>query len=338
MNARLSQFILVCSFLAGCSNAVRVYRSQPTTTNNGVEQMKGIPFYVKKGVCKQETVWLEPQYTITDDAEPAKPEKMLDRESYLVVQNGAQAHNENFWKWVSEMHPPVRAKEEGGNDVANNFVVDITYQIQHGNWSLVSNTGTVMTVVDYSQVYYLNTARPLAGTTQLSYKLAADGTLTEGSAQLNDQTLATVASVISSLTTDAVSFVGAVASLTSGGLEKFPIRVRFYKHTHTTYVPLDQTGSCSIATGGVLGGSFTVSEETDSSTKPKANNDNSIGFSGSVTLPKGLAPAAPPKPTPAPAETPDIAPAPTPLVPPSPNRPIREKGVASVPPAQKPTQ
>src|SRR5262249_27860377 len=61
---------------------------------------------------------------------------------------------------------------------------------------LASNTSAVDTFVDYSRTYYYNSPRPWVGSSQVDAKLASDGTLTEGSAQNQTQTLSTLVSAL----------------------------------------------------------------------------------------------------------------------------------------------
>ena len=53
----------------------------------------------------------------------------------------------------------------------------------------VSSTADIGTAVDYSRVYYLNAQSPLIGTGTVDAKLNPDGTLGEGSASVDDETL-----------------------------------------------------------------------------------------------------------------------------------------------------
>jgi hypothetical protein len=56
----------------------------------------------------------------------------------------------------------------------------------------ISNTADIGTAVDYSRVDYLNAKPPLIGTGTVDPKLNTDGTLSEGSASVDDETLGDV--------------------------------------------------------------------------------------------------------------------------------------------------
>jgi hypothetical protein len=302
MLSRVTAIVVCCLPLGGCFSSVRVSRSDSLS-----QPPKGIPFYAKTGVCKQETVWLEPQYTLTyDSGSGLAADKILNRQQFLKA--NVQSFLENPGspaQWKSEV-----VAERGPALVDETADMEIRTQESAGNWWKVSNTGTVETVVDYRNVFYLNSARPLAGTTQVDAKLAADGTLTEGSVQVNDQTLATVAAAISSLVSSAAS----VAKLTAGDGHtpaKVTVKTRVLRHTHSQYavktdpqtklVTADGPGICMAVTQGVYGGSFSVTEATDAA-NPKAGGgekDKTISISGSIVLPKDSATDTAKPPTPA---------------------------------------
>jgi hypothetical protein len=280
--------------LTGCFSSVRVTNSKSLDS-----PPKGIPFYAKTGACKQETVWLEPQYTLAYELpKPALPvEKVLNRRRYLskevqtfILTSGDEAK----WKDTIMTEPGPDLVDETNPD-------EIKKEVHDGNWMEASNTGAIEAVVDYSNVFYLNSARPLAGTTQVDAKLGPDGTLTEASAQVNDQTLATVASVVSSLVSSASTAAKILA--TDGHTEtQVPVKVtvKVYKHTHSQYLPpIDSTNkttitpsACLAASSGVIGGSFVVTDVSDAANAKPADaaKENTITVSGSIVLPKTAAP------------------------------------------------
>src|SRR5271156_4980628 len=56
--------ILLCVLLSGCLSTVRI-KKETDPSQHTVGDVPGIPFYVKTAKCKQETIWLEPVYTMT---------------------------------------------------------------------------------------------------------------------------------------------------------------------------------------------------------------------------------------------------------------------------------
>ncbi len=300
MNPRLATWLVLCPLLSGCMSSVRVYKSDSLG-----KPPKGIPFYVKTAVCKQETVWMEPQYVLTFGATTGNtssgPQKILSRQQYLqeTVQHFIQAPDQNTWRTkIINLPGPDLVSEDSQAAVENEEKI--------GNWIKVANVGAIEVVVDYGDVFYLNSARPLAGTTQVNAKLASDGTLTESSVQLQEQTLSTIATTIGSVA-GAVTTAG-LAGITSGVLphvvpeNHLNIATRNYKHTHTAYSGSPaKPDTCLPEPGGVFKGSFVVADVSKPATKPAAaDKENVISVSGSIQLPKPAAPpssAAPPSTT-----------------------------------------
>ncbi len=122
---------------------------------------------------------------------------------------------------------------------------DLYPAIARGDVLLASNSAQIVPYVDYETVYYYNTARPLTGSSQVDVKLAADGTLTEGSSSITDQTLSTITGVLSTAITSfapaAVSSRGPSSALPQpcqdfkGTTLRYNIShsVAVYRHTHT---------------------------------------------------------------------------------------------------------
>ncbi|MGB8524634.1 MAG: hypothetical protein WCD43_16840 [Candidatus Acidiferrales bacterium] len=261
---------------------------------------KGIPFYAKTGVCRQQTDWLEPQYILTYESKSGTTatgpvDKVLSRQQFsqktvqdFIANPGAPS----AWKTAIFDLP-------GPDSINESNSADITREEAAGNWVRVSNSGAVEAVVDYGNVFYLNSARPLAGTTQVDAKLAADGTLTEGSVQVEDQTIAAISSLISSASTAAAGFAAPHITTTEPAQpeNKLSVKTKVYKHSHSQYLDLKTPATpftCVASPSGVAGGSFTVTEVADSSkSKADGDKDNTISVSGSIVLPKAAPSSSP---------------------------------------------
>jgi len=220
-------------------------------------------------------------------------QKVLTRLQYMTpeVQGFLISPTVKDWYTIGIVSVDAGPFNEGESSEAS--IKRIQDEETSGNWLRVSNTGAIEAAVDYSVTYYLNSSRPLAGSTQVDAKLAADGTLTEGSAQVNDQTLATIASTISSLVGSAVSIAKSNIEVQGGKVKsegKASVKTTIYQHTHYQYsidpgeIMLD---GCLPEPKGVTGGSFTVSEVSDPTAKASdTNKENTISVTGSIVLPK----------------------------------------------------
>ncbi|MBB5316928.1 hypothetical protein [Tunturibacter empetritectus] len=288
-------------------------------------------------MCKRETVWLEPQYTLSisvtaDKQLPVTKTMTVTRQAYLndevqtlitsmnalsgehkVDANDASACPSSvgaIWDRVAanKSYSPVAALETSGGLGAAEAV---------GNIVRVGDSAAVVTEVDYKNVYYLNTKSPWIGTAQVNAKLGSDGTLTEASAQVDDETWSTILNAATSLVGDflgggsgASAPAAAAAPATSGVATPalVPERVRFscpalpgwptptgsfsykysltttvYKHDHTELSGLDKP--CETTREGVVGGNFTVVAEAMDAQEKKDDSDT-ISVKGAIKLPK----------------------------------------------------
>ena len=190
--------VLFLSFaLAGCT----VYKVR---SSDG--KVKGIPFYVRQAECRQQTVYREDVRRITVEiyqspstagsgavketqvyAEPRlvwgyELEGKKGRDLRDVVRDFSETSSGSagLYATVQELetklgaftpYNPSRWKEAGAGDLR----------------TLVSNKNAVHHFVDYSTPYYFNGRRPIAGSASISHELAADGTLSKGSASSDEK-------------------------------------------------------------------------------------------------------------------------------------------------------
>lgn len=314
--------------IIGCTHETLEVKSDKVSEN-----VPGIPFYTKLGVCKKESDWLEPQYTLTlgvaIDGSPTITHTLtLSRNGYEAPDTQTLLQTIQSIKGsyaAQKLSPQACPAAIGGqwNAVAGNTSLkpvsglDLGGKLQtaetEGNAILVKNRASIGTQVDYTQRYYLNARSPWIGSSQVDAKLADDGTLTEGSAQRDDETwntiLTTVSSLVGDLTGAAAAAVPAASARTQpspsgvtpksvslpfcGELPGWPepkkivtytytLKTVIYRHHHET-TSTELKNGCSMDEGRVYGGNFTVSEE-DAGGKDK-KSDKAIAFSGSITLP-----------------------------------------------------
>ena len=209
---------LAVSVLAGCGHpAIRV----ASAAKAGAPELPGLPFYLRHGVCTQETVWLEPQYTlslsVTADAQPATTKTLvLDRVGYqreetqslMTAMSGLsgnytldEEHADKCPSAIGAVWDRTVAANRMNHPVAgmDGSATSMEKAESAQNLIRVVNTATVTNEVDYSKLYYINARTPWIGTGSLDAKLAGDGTLAEGNAQIQDQTWSTILGTASSL-------------------------------------------------------------------------------------------------------------------------------------------
>jgi hypothetical protein len=257
----LSLFSLAVFALAGCGKTVLITRGPQTTAPPAsLQPIDGIPFYVKRAYCQQQASWLEPQFslnvTATVDGKPANwlsADVVLSRSESLTnpgVRDLAGISGQD----LTVKSPAGCAAFLAGRDAVDQLrrakaqpVDDSNLEpaIGRGDVLLTQNSARIVPYVDYQTVYYYNTARPLTGTSSVDAKFAEDGTLTEGSSSITDQTLSTITGVFST----ALTAFGANATRSPGPESGLPqpcqdftgTTLRFnvsnsvtvYRHTHT---------------------------------------------------------------------------------------------------------
>ena len=342
------------SHLCGCHKTVMVFGpsalpaalAQPADDSAKAKAAKnelpGIPFYNHMGVCTHESVWLEPQTTLSLTVTPdgGKPTtRMIVLNNRAFHDQNPQGHDANSLVTALEQIEGKHDREitaldkrlcpanvaAGWDAVRDAYKVtpidekDVRSDEQNQILVLISNTAAVGTAVDYSRVYYLNARSRLIGTGTVDAKLNTDGTLSEGSASVDDETLGdilTAAATVGSggltawstvaaakITASATAQAPPVALEVNGGPPKppaceandgwpevkesvvydFTVSSGGFKHDHKIVVPLEEEdkGECS-ATGIVVGGSFSVTPAGDSGKSDK----DAIQVSGSITMPK----------------------------------------------------
>ena len=350
--------------LCGCHQTVMVFGpsaipAAPALTGEPAEveaakvnaarnELPGIPFYTHYGVCTRETVWLEPQTTLSltvtpDGGKPTTRTMILNNQAFR--DQNPQGHDANSLVAALEQVEGKHDHEitslnkklcpanvaEGWDAVRDAYKVtpvnetsaaDIAAKEEKTILVRVSNTASIGTAVDYSRVYYLNARSPLIGTGTVDAKLNADGTLGEGSASVDDETLGdllTAAATVGSggltawSTVAAAKISGSATVLAAaGGSSKAPnfvppispvaceaadgwpevkesvaydVKVTNggFKHDHKKVTPLETEPHRECSVAdAVVGGSYTVTPVGEESKPYK----DAIQVSGSIALPK----------------------------------------------------
>ena len=232
------------SLVAGCGHPtgnVSAANTAPPLTANPTA-LPGVPFFVKRGMCKRETVWAEPRYTLQVDVlagdKPAASRSIVISRSYLIENTGTKGTNSNLERLLKDLNALAAARGEGDlgtlcpKDVAAEWETvahdardserkvyceetkssgceNLADGESNGDLIRLVNTANVVTEVDYEHVYYMNTRTPWIGNASADTKLNPDGTLSEGNLTANDQTWSTILGTIGSLAGDVSSFESA---------------------------------------------------------------------------------------------------------------------------------
>lgn len=201
--ATIAVMLLVMPSLAACSSySIRRYGSAYDGGPAGYQRVPGIPFYSKRAVCRQETVYQQDlvrltfrvyrlSYSGTTGLESAAVlvyagERLVDRLTGalpVIARLRLQPSSEADWQRMVSAFEMVPQP-----DLSN-------WQDPSGLW-LAKNETVPFLYVDYDNPHYLDVQRPVQGSASATTKLASDGTLTEASAQIEDTTLGTIVGAI----------------------------------------------------------------------------------------------------------------------------------------------
>ena len=288
--------------------------------------MPGIPFYTKIAMCKEESIWAEPVYTLTlkrtttfkfvDEAKAkaagAKlPAPVVRTRRKLLSLSQFQPTNQDLQTLLSLLNksdtnadpdtdiPQIDAAWDALNAHPDYVPLSISEDqiAQSPNALLMSKTSAPEAVVDYATAYYLNAPRPWVGTSQVDEKLAADGTLAEGSVQVQGQTLSTILTAVTSILTAVLSKVPAIGfvpetadATTTSDQYELTVQKDLYQHTHARYVSFAKPCPIELVTTSYA---LTITAATQS---PASKDDpNTVKVSGTIILPKSQ-PSTPPAP------------------------------------------
>ncbi len=229
-------------FAVGCGHQTVVVTAAdaPPSLSATPAGVPGIPFYVKHGLCRRETVWAEPQYTIQLDVlESGKPvlaRTMTFPRSFLAKagldalltdldalaaapaaasQPAQPCPADVAALWKSVAGAAAKVDSHSSCDLAPRLAAGcepLGRAEAAGDLLRISNTASVVAEVDYQHVYYLNSRTPWIGNAQVDAKLNADGTLGEGSAQANDQTWSTILGSVNSLAGSFATYAAAAVT------------------------------------------------------------------------------------------------------------------------------
>lgn len=193
--------LTACLIAPGCS-AYRVMQL-PDVNARTFHSVPGVPFYVKRSACRQETVYqqdlqrirlLVERLTLGAGGAVTRRDTTFDQVKLVPIDSTSR-------RMIQVLKDLVPAADTNSQKVTNAFDSLRVYD-PAADWGptsvLISNQVTSTVFVDYSTTYYLNVPRPIVGSATSSFKLNPDGTLGEGSATIDDSTLSALGGLIPS--------------------------------------------------------------------------------------------------------------------------------------------
>lgn len=207
MNHRLNRLVLSLLLggfaLSACTSySIRRYGPGPDGGDPGYQRVPGVPFYSKRAVCRQETVYQQDlvrlsfkvhrlSYATQGGAESSAvlvyaSERLVDR---ATAGSGA----------VAALRMQPRTEADWRRMVG---AFELLQQPNLSVWqdttalALVKNETSAFVYVDYDNQYYLDVQRPFHGSASAATKLNPDGTLTETSVETDDATFGTIVGAI----------------------------------------------------------------------------------------------------------------------------------------------
>jgi hypothetical protein len=285
---------LLCACACGCGSLLRVKQFDP---NNP----QGIPFYIKQGACNHQSVYGNPYWRLT--LKVSNDTGTLAQET-LDINNSAHGALD-FNGLLHELEKPAPDQDSvmnAWNDLKRKDRFDPWKQNQ--DRTLLENSSSLTSVVDYSTRYSINQSKPFSGSSNADFKLGADGTLSEASGQVQDNTFSTILSAlpISALITSATGTAtksGAAANEQAKEV-KFSLaqEQRYIKTTYSQYTISNQAicpvGKALTEADQNIGMSLSdVGASTAQNDTSQDKNSDSITITGTIKLPKSLQAAAP---------------------------------------------
>jgi hypothetical protein len=283
-------------------------------------KVAGVPFYVRSAECRHKTVWLEPVYTLSlqvqqAQAAPGQPQPPL--EEIATKSLGLKAFDAITARKPNQARSPLQdlvAKITAGHytkveDAQQDFnaLISLATPPLQGNaddFTLASNFRVVETAVDYSKAYTYNVRRPWAGTASSTIKLNNDGTLGEATAEVEDKTFETIASLIPLKEFLTAEFIPTPPSDdTTGEAETAdqPLRITLivrttvFRHTFSKADGAVAGPSCTAPTSNLgpkpTAGLDYLREEVKEPAAPKTDDKGkTIQLSGQIVLPEDKKP------------------------------------------------
>jgi hypothetical protein len=251
--------------------------------------LSGIPFYRLAASCTQETVLIETLYQVSIQV----PKTATT--SAIVLMEKTTPTSGYLSSTMQDLRTEVTAPTPDVAKVLAKFAALPLYN-PNAEADLVQQSNTVKadTFVDYSKTHFLNVSRPAMGSVSATTKLNPNGTLSEGTAEVEDTTAETLigAFPIGEVTLGILTKAGALGVMMEGEDAATPRPIQLvvtptrFKHslskTERANPPCVGAKALTRKTEGVNVRREAIPDGGGQGDK----DDAAIGVTGKITLPK----------------------------------------------------
>jgi len=270
--------------------------------NHGDKGVGGIPFFAKRAIYRQTTIyevkWLE--VTLSMKPEVSDPKTATSAELVANAKIGSP-ELDTLRKTLVETSPGVAKVTQTYDQVIAAFQdlgtagSSIKTDREPSPADLVSNSLAQVAIVDYTTPYYLNGPLPWFGSTKVNAELNTDGTLSKGAIEADTK----LAEGVSALLPLKEFLSGKFVKVAAAGAAAEPIKYQFklsvvakgYRYTLTADYSKDPCSvnpdsPCLLKALDKNSTTLWVRAALDAPSGEKKADSDAINFSGSVTLPK----------------------------------------------------
>jgi hypothetical protein len=198
--------IMMLLVFSGCYSIYDVHRD----TNSGKENEQGIPFYVKKGRLVQQTTyarsWIDVTLSMNEMDENNNPKGKPLTQKYYFDENSYDdakvlaaymaasgvASSGDFVAATEKFYSALDSDIISPGELSRELDPKLSTKPAHLVESLISNTVTMESYVDYGSVWYFNTDASVLGSATSEIDLNEDGTLTKGSSNVDNSKTADI--------------------------------------------------------------------------------------------------------------------------------------------------
>lgn len=254
---------LLALIFTGCLSTAQITTGSAGTPGDKTA-LPGVPFYPQSAVCKHETTWLEPIFTLTrEDSYSEDTTKKRSVTQVKVARLSDLGQNLQLLKdlqtRLGDQPPDLMKIDQAWAKITTTGALTLQAPTQE-NVVLGSNSVTSAPYVDYSRPYYFNTRLPWLGSSTAKVTLNPDGTLLTTEATTENKTLDTIIGLlpINALLSARLG-LGASAAPEATGLDMIlampgpqalqvtvAVQTTFAKHTLTATTP-QKTSPCTIS-------------------------------------------------------------------------------------------